>query len=82
MEIQDKKLSEGELKNINAIKDRYSLLQNKLGNIEISINNLKIQKKNIFEGLKQLRETESVHTKQLVEKYGTGNINLQTGEIS
>jgi len=82
MATQEKKLSEIELTTVQSIKEKYKLIRNKLGDIEMSFNNLEIQKKSVLESLKELRNFESTYTKELIDKYGSGNINLKTGEIN
>lgn len=51
------------------------LLQEQLADLNVQIN---LQEKNFME----FRQKEQVIYQQLQEKYGTGNINIETGEVT
>lgn len=51
------------------------LLQEQLADLDVQIN---LQEKNFME----FRQKEQVIYQQLQEKYGTGNINIETGEVT
>jgi uncharacterized coiled-coil DUF342 family protein len=53
-----------------------------LGTIELTIDNLNSQKTELLEKFKKLQTQQSQTAKELQAKYGDGNINLETGEIS
>lgn len=76
-----KKLTTEELENIKSIKREYSNLALSLGEIELSISNLNKDKQIYLDNYKQLNERDVELAKILNEKYGTGTINLETGEI-
>jgi hypothetical protein len=52
-----------------------------LGQIEYQIQSLELDKEYFINQLSQLREDQSSLGKELTEKYGDGNINLDTGEF-
>jgi hypothetical protein len=52
-----------------------------LGQIEYQIQSLELDKEYFIDQLSQLREAQSSLGKELTEKYGDGNINLDTGEF-
>ena len=53
-----------------------------LGTIELTIDELKSQKTQLLENFKKLQLKQNQSAKELQAKYGDGNINLETGEIS
>mgnify|MGYP000060737857 CR=1 FL=1 len=53
-----------------------------LGQIEYQIQSLELEKENIITQLSQLREDQTSLGKELTEKYGDGNVNLDTGEFT
>lgn len=53
-----------------------------LGQIEYQIQSLELEKENIITQLSQLREDQITLGKELTEKYGDGNVNLDTGEFT
>ena len=53
-----------------------------LGTIELTIDDLKSQKTQLLENFKKLQLKQNQSAKELQAKYGDGNINLETGEIS
>ena len=53
-----------------------------LGTIELTIDNLNSQKTELLEKFKKLQTQQTQTAKELQAKYGDGNINLETGEIS
>ena len=75
MGIISKKLTEEELQQVKDIKQQYASLALALGEIEL-------QKFQLLNAQSQLYEKETKIAKQLTEKYGEGNINIETGEIS
>ena len=76
------KLSNEELE---ILKD-YQLKQNQitfnLGNVDIQKAILEGQRSQILENLANLQEKSNKTAKDLQEKYGDGNINLETGEFT
>ena len=77
-----KKLTEQELSKLKQIKEHYQTVKEEFGEIsllELNLNSRKLKAQEYFE---ELKNSEANLTKSLLEKYGAGNINIQTGEIS
>lgn len=69
------KLQEEELQEIKETQTRITQLIYGLGQLEV-------QKTNILTELEQVQEKQSNLAKELQEKHGEGNINLETGELT
>lgn len=77
-----KRLTEEELLKLKVIKEHYQTVKEEFGEIsllELNLNSRKLKAQEYFE---ELKNSEANLTKSLLEKYGAGNINIQTGEIS
>lgn len=70
-----KRLSEEDLQAVRDIKREYD-------NIAFALGDMVIQKARLLDQQKQLTEKENDLAKVLNAKYGPGNINLETGEIT
>ena len=89
MSEEIKKLTEEEIKQIKEMQAKYNQFVFELGSIEVQLQNvnttksaIETEKNNIVEDIKKLGEREKELVKTLQEKYGNGNINIETGEIS
>jgi hypothetical protein len=69
------KLQEKELQNIKDAQTKITQLIYGLGQLEV-------QKTNILAQLEEAQLEQNTLGKDLQEKYGEGNINLETGEIT
>jgi len=69
------KLQEEELQNIKGAQTRITQLIYGLGQLEV-------QKTNVLTQLEEAQLEQNKLGKELQEKYGEGNINLETGEIT
>jgi hypothetical protein len=85
---ENKQLSPEEVKSIKDLQTKYNKTILELGSIESQIISLKKQlkvfeeeKSNIVSDLDKISEVEKELIDALQEKYGTGNINIETGEI-
>ena len=86
---ETKQLAPEELQQINELQQQYNKFVFELGSVESQIQSLLQQKilldsekDGIVSDLKTLGEQERVLVRDLQEKYGAGNINPQTGEIT
>jgi len=86
---ETQKLTTEELQSINELQQQYNKFVFELGSIEAQIQGLlqqkivlESEKDGIVSDIKTLGEKERVLVRDLQEKYGTGNINPQTGEIT
>jgi chromosome segregation ATPase len=86
---ETQKLTAEELQTIQELQTQYNKFVFELGSIEAQLQGL-IQQKSLLEkekdgvmsDIKTLSEKERELVTTLQEKYGTGNINPQTGEIT
>jgi len=69
------KLQEEELQNIKGAQTKITQLIYGLGQLEV-------QKTNVLTQLEEAQMEQNKLGKELQEKYGEGNINLETGEIT
>lgn len=53
-----------------------------LGQIEYQIQSLELDKDSLTESLSQLRKDQVTLGQQMTEKYGDGNVNIDTGEFT
>ena len=84
-----KQLTPEELQQIQDMQTQYNKFVFELGSIEAQLQALlqqkvviESEKDGIVSDLKTLSEQERVMVRDLQEKYGIGNINPQTGEIT
>ena len=79
--MENKKLTEEEIKTLQEIQQSNQALVNELGSLEVT----KIQIENRYDELveyyNKLKVKETSFGKELSEKYGDGNIDLSKGEF-
>jgi len=75
-------LTPEELKTLQEYQFENNEIVAGLGTIELTIDNLNTQKTELLEKFKKLQTQQNQTAKELQTKYGDGNINLETGEIS
>jgi len=75
------KIEEQELTTLRDLNLKFNNLRQRLADIEISIRNLDMQKKNVFSDMDELSTSFKNIEADMLEKYGKVEINLQTGEI-
>jgi len=68
-----------ELENFKAIAKEYNTTLMQYGNIEKSLNDLKDQKDDIYKQLKVLDKSSQDFVSVLTNKYGSINIDINTG---
>ena len=76
------KLTEDEIKELTDIRNNFSNLTLMIGETEIGVANLKNRKNELLNGLAKITEKQNDLSKKLEDKYGKGNISLDTGEFS
>ena len=80
--MEEKKvLLEEEINKITGLRKKYTDLTEIVGNVEMQIMSLNIQKEKIMEDLKSLQNQEAVLAKELEKKYGKGSISLESREF-
>lgn len=82
MSEEIKKITEEELQQLKSIKERTNILINELGQIGLAEINLDRRRENAENFLDETKKLENDLVKALSEKYGDGNIDLETGIIS
>jgi transcription-repair coupling factor (superfamily II helicase) len=75
------KLTEQEISSVKEIQKLRDELIDKYGLIEMSIQDLKLQKQEVTEELKEIKITELKLSQELQSKYGVGTINIDSGEF-
>jgi hypothetical protein len=53
-----------------------------LGQVEYQIQSLQLEKENLITQLSEFNKTQAALGQSLTEKYGDGNINIETGEFT
>ena len=74
-------LTQEELQQINQLNSKRADLVNKFGSIEYEIQNLELEKDKLTEELVNLNKRSLEIGEELQQKYGEGNINIETGEF-
>lgn len=77
-----KQLTAEELQQVKDLKQEYTNLTIALGELELQKANIADEQVNLLNSRKVIYEKETTLAKQLQEKYGSGSINLDTGEIN
>ena len=75
-------LQKTELDTIKEIQQTELNLIDQLGNIEYQIQTLKLQKDNLTNEIVKLQTKSQKFGEDLQQKYGDGNINIETGEFT
>ena len=76
------KLTKDEIKEIGDLRRSISNVTLVIGETEIAFENLGIRKRELLSRLLKLSEKQSDFAKKLEDKYGNGNVNLDTGEFT
>mgnify|MGYP001209562449 FL=1 len=76
------KLSEEELTILKGYQKKQNQITFNLGNVDIQKAILEGQRSQILENLANLQEESNKTAKKLQDKYGDGNIDLETGEFT
>lgn len=76
------KLTQEELGWITSLQADYSKITYELGSIEVQRKELDIKRNDIITLYDKCKEREKFFIGTLNEKYGVGEINIQTGEIT
>ena len=74
-------LTKEELEQIIYVKNSYDNLSNIFGDIELRMLNLQQEKQRFIEEYNTLRKQETDLIQQIENKYGKGEISLETGEF-
>tara|TARA_Y100000389_G_scaffold204934_1_gene260975 strand:- start:1795 stop:2046 length:252 start_codon:yes stop_codon:yes gene_type:complete len=80
--MKSKKLSKKELQTLQEYQTKTNEILSVLGSIELQFDALKTQKEEVLKEFKTLTESQTKTGKELQDKYGEGNINLEDGEFT
>lgn len=75
-------ITEEEKTKLSELRQREEKIVIGLGQIEYQIQSLELDKDSLTEQLSQLRQDQMTLGKELTEKYGDGNVNIETGEFT
>jgi hypothetical protein len=76
-----KQLSKEELQQLISLKNEYILLTTEVGQLELQIMTLQKQKQSFQKRWEDIEIKEKEMASILTQKYGEGNIDLETGNI-
>lgn len=79
--MSKKVLTQDEISSLKKLKTDFINITTKIGEVEISLMNLKRGKKELEETLLKIQDEEKVLANSLEKKYGQGSISLETGEF-
>ena len=79
--MEKKVLTKDEVLNLKGLREKYQSLTETLGVVEMQNLNIKIKKEQLKLSLQGLQKEEIELAKVLEEKYGNGEISLETGEF-
>ena len=80
--MQKQVLSQEELSKLNQVRSEFDNLTTVMGSLETQIILLNLEKEEVINRIKELKLTEIQLGNELKEKYGDGNISLETGEFT
>jgi len=75
-------LTQEEIDSLKSIQEQNNQLIASFGQLEIAIQSLELQKEQLIEALTTLKTKDTDMGKTLQDKYGNGNINIETGEFT
>jgi hypothetical protein len=76
------KLTQEEIDTLKSIQEANNNLMVSFGQLEMTFQSLQLQKESLVKTLASLKNKETEIGTQLQEKYGNGNINIETGEFT
>ena len=79
--MANNKLTKEELQSLTDIRNKNNAVVQEFGSIALAQLDLDKRQENAENFLNNLRQEESKLAKELEDKYGRGNINLETGEF-
>ena len=79
--MEKKVLTQDELQEVKDLQIENSNLISQFGELEVVIQNLSLRKEELIVKLKELKDKEVKIGQTLQDKYGDGNIDIETGEF-
>ena len=80
--MENKKLSEKELQPLKEYQEKINIIIVSLGKLDLQINSLENTKKNLIKEYQELEISQQKTALELQNKYGEGNIDLESGEFT
>ncbi|MDB4489625.1 hypothetical protein N9034_00415 [bacterium] len=80
--MKNKKLSKKELQTLKDYQIKTNEILSVLGSIELQFDALKTQKEEVLKEFQTLQKNQTKTGKELQDKYGEGNINLEDGDFT
>ncbi|QQO91908.1 hypothetical protein immuto35A_228 [Flavobacterium phage vB_FspM_immuto_3-5A] len=80
--MENKKLTQEELQQIETVKQKSQAVVQELGQIELLKLNLKSRRENALAFLEELKQEEKALAEALEAAYGKGTIDLEKGEFT
>ena len=80
--MKNKKLSEKELQPLKEYQEKINIIIVSLGKLDLQINSLENTKKNLIKEYQELETSQQKTALELQDKYGEGNIDLESGEFT
>ena len=80
--METKVLTQEELQSLRNLRDQQNDISTGLGSLEYKIILLESNKATLKSQIAELEKISANLGTQLTEKYGSGNLNLETGEIT
>ena len=75
-------LTQEELASLKQIRETFDSLTTVMGSLETQLTLINLEKEEVVEQIKLLKQQEIQLGIELKEKYGDGNISLETGEFT
>lgn len=80
--MKNKKLSTKELQPLKEYQEKINIIVVSLGKLDLQINSLENTKKNLIKEYQELETSQQKTALELQDKYGEGNIDLESGEFT
>ena len=80
--METKVLTQDELNSLKNVRETFDSLTTVMGSLETQLALINLEKNEVVEQLKNFKQQEIQLGNELKEKYGDGNISLETGEFT
>ena len=80
--METKVLTQEELTKLKNVRETFDSLTTVMGSLETQLALINLEKNDVIDKIKELKQQEIQLGNELKEKYGDGNISLETGELT
>ena len=80
--MDTKVLTQDELNSLKNVRETFDSLTTVMGSLETQLALINLEKNDVIDRIKELKQQEIQLGVELKEKYGDGNISLETGEFT